>query len=257
MIRPACLAAAFLAAMAAGIALPASATVLYSTNFASPTFTTGALAGQAGWGVFSADGEATVQNTITDGGEPAVDLGSETSAYYQYGPVTPTDPIVVSMDIYDTTSGAIVNFAAISSSAAFDDDDFLEDRAAGVQIQNYVSAIAGASPELASVPSHTWFNVSMTLDYATQTYDISVDGAVLASNIPFCGYEPNSNTCTGAQASQFEGVELSQPNGIKGGAIYFGDVSIVELPEPSAWTMMLAGFAFAGLGLRSRRRLAA
>jgi hypothetical protein len=258
MIRPSCLAAAGLAAMAAAIALPASATVLYSTNFASPSFSTGALAGQAGWGVVSTQpNEVTVQDTVTDGGEPAVNLGqSAATVYYQYGPLTPTDPIVVSMDIDEDAPGfSGLTFAVISSAGVFDDNPN-DDRAAGVEINGGLRAIPTSSATLAPLSTGVWYDLSMTLDYATQTYDIAVDGSIVATNIPFCGYESDSATCTGAQASQFEGVEVWTA-GVKSGAVYFGDVSIVELPEPSAWTMMLAGFAFAGLCLRSRRRLAA
>ncbi len=242
------------------LAFPASATVLYSTNFASPTFTTGALAGQDGWGVFTAPetGTPTVQDTVTDNGEPAVDLGSRGNAYYLYGPVTPTGPITLSVDVdyASTTGGAVVSFAAISNSSPFDSGDLVEDVAAGVVLGNSkIRALpSGTSPALDSTSSYTWYNLSMTLDYASQTYDVSVDGQVLAKNIPFCGYELSSNTCAGVESSQFEGFELVQNNGLKSGAIYFGNVSISEVPEPTTWTLMIAGVALTGLALRRRPR---
>jgi hypothetical protein len=96
----------------------------------------------------------------------------------------------------------------------------------------------------------------MKLDYATQTYDIAVNGTLLASNIPFCGDSPERNICTGAQSSQFDGIELFA-SALKSGANYFGDVSIAEAPEPATWTMMFAGLALTGLALRRRRPLAA
>ncbi len=49
---------------------------------------------------------------------------------------------------------------------------------------------------------------------------------------------------------------MVQTNGLKSGAIYFGDVSISEVPEPTTWMLMIAGVALTGLALR-RRPLAA
>ncbi len=254
-LMAACAALAVLA-----VALPASATVLYSTNFASPTFSNGALAGQDGWGAFTPSGGVTVQDTVTDDGEPAVELGSKGAAYFLYGPITPTGLITVSADIDDAASAgnSLFNFGAISSSSVFasTDDDF--DFAAGVTPAGRgIGAIPATSTNKASFSFDTWHNVSMTLDYATQTYDVSIDGQLLDSNIPFCGYEPTSNICTGVQSSKFEGIELVQTNGLKSGAIYPGDVSISEVPEPTTWAMMLAGFALTGLTLRRRRPVAA
>jgi hypothetical protein len=250
-------ASAALAALA--LSLPASATVLYSTNFASPTFTTGTLADQDGWSVFPAPDNSTptVQDTVTDNGEPAVDLGSRGAAYYLYGPVTPTGLITISMDIdyaSANTSSTFV-FGAISSANVLSSNDFSKDFAAGI-----IYGTGGLHPlpltsKYASPLSiNTWHDLSMTLDYATQTYDVTIDGNLLASDVPFCGYEPDSNHCTGVEASQFEGIEVVQTNGLKSGAIYFGDVSISEVPEPTTWTLMIAGVALTGLALRRRNR---
>jgi hypothetical protein len=248
-------AGAALAALA--LALPASATVLYSTSFASPTFATGALAGQDGWGVFTPEGggSVTVQDTLTDNGEPAVDLGSKETAYYLYGPITPTGPITVSMDIYlDTNVLQILSFAAIGSSTTFNSGSVANDIAAEIHDNGrYFGAGPVNVQNFEPVSDYTWYSLAMTLDYATQTYDISIDGDVLDSDIAFCGYSPDSNTCNGAQASQFEGIEVYN-NQIKSGAIYFGDVSISEVPEPTTWTLMIAGVALAGLALRRRNR---
>ncbi len=251
--------AACAALAALSFAVPASATVLYSTDFS--TFTDGGLAGQGGWGGFTGNEGSlpTVQDTVTDNGEPAVDLGSKGTAYYLYGPITPTGPITVSMDIYyDSTDEIVFTLADISSVGTLDAGDSKDDVAAGV---GFAGTSLRALPAvnihgIGSISSYKWYNVSMTLDYKTQTYDIALDGQALASNIPFCGYETNSTTCTGAQSSQFEGIEVAQGNGLRSGAIYFGDVSISEVPEPTTWAMMLAGFALTGLALR-RRPLAA
>jgi hypothetical protein len=126
-------ACAALAALA--FALPASATVLYSTNFASPTFTTGALAGQGGWGVYDfSNGSAEVQNTVTDGGEPAVDIDSA-AAYYLYGPITPTGVITISADIdYASSNAAPMEFGAISSVSPLTSANYTYDLAAGVSL---------------------------------------------------------------------------------------------------------------------------
>jgi hypothetical protein len=249
--------AAFAALAALAATLPASATVLYSTDFASPTFTNGSLAGQDGWGVFTPNGDVTVQDTVTDDGEPAVDLGSKGVAYYLYGPITPTGSITISMDIYLDPTGPDLYFAAIGGASNFDASNFESDIAALIEVdaRTFVPGPTSTA-DLGSVSSYTWYDLSMTLDYATQTYDASIastNGQMLESNIPFCGYETNSITCTGAQTSQFEGIEVYN-NQIRSGAIYLGDVSISEVPEPTTWAMMLAGFALTGLALRRRSR---
>jgi len=135
--------AACAALVALAIALPASATVLYSTNFASPTFTTGALAGQGGWGVYTGSGSAKVQNTVTDGGEPAVN-NNHTGAYYLYGPITPTGVITISADMdFASLSPTPLEFGAISSVSPLTLANSTDDLDAGVSLN---SSSIGALP---------------------------------------------------------------------------------------------------------------
>src|SRR5580704_17381765 len=60
-------------ALMATIAVPAAFadTVLYSTSFENPPFTTGPIAGQDGWNVFG-PGISTVENSFADTGSQAV-----------------------------------------------------------------------------------------------------------------------------------------------------------------------------------------
>ncbi len=180
-------------------------------------------------------------------------------AYYSYGPVTPTGPITVSVD-FDVAGAGALTIVAISSVSPFDSGDDFKDWAAGVQDEGGTALYSVSSdfPLIdASIARSTWYNLSMTLDYATQTFDVTLDGNLLASGSPFCSVATSGVSCTGAESAQFEGIELAQNSGLKYGAVYFGDVSITEVPEPGAWTMMIAGVALTGAALRTRRRLAA
>src|SRR5271155_2545438 len=77
------------------MAAPAWAdTVLYSTSFESPTFTTGALAGQDGWSGFGPSG-ASVESFFADSGSQAVVLdGGAASQSGPYYATTTTGPLV-------------------------------------------------------------------------------------------------------------------------------------------------------------------
>ena len=239
---------------ALGLAAPASAAVLYSTGFEAPTFTTGALNGRGGWGVVGDSSVVNVENTVAFDGAQAVEVGISgiSGPYYTYGPITPTGPITVSAEI-QIDADAIDQIFAVSTGPAFTDltagVNFLTEGLSGpVIVQDEQGA---SSTQLATLSRGVWYDVSLTLDYPTQTYDISIDGQVIGANLPFCGGMPTSSTCDRNHISQFGDVEF-----LVGGKYfksYIDNVSI-STPEPAAWALMLTGYAGLGAAFRSRRR---
>ena len=93
----------------------------------------------------------------------------------------------------------------------------------------------------------------MTLDYATQTYSVSIDGSVIASGLSFCGN--NSLTmCNGAEVTSM-GWDLFDTFGGGNDLGAMDNFAIASIPEPSTWAMMLLGFAGLGFaGYRASRR---
>jgi hypothetical protein len=57
--------------------------------------------------------------------------------------------------------------------------------AGGIDIENgtRVAAISGDHPIIGSITRDAWRNVSLMLDYATQTLS-GIDGSVIASSLP-------------------------------------------------------------------------
>jgi hypothetical protein len=252
-----------LAAAALAFALPASATVLYSTGFEAPGFAPGGLNGQGGWVVDTSAGDAsdadevTVEDSFAFSGGQAVELDNPVgvrSVYYGYGPITPTGSIVVSMEVYDNSPDILTQFDVTGVAG-------IEDTAAGVQFgysggaTNDLTAFSnGGDRVIGTFTPGTWVDVSMTLNYATQTYSVSIDGALAASGLQFCG--ALGDECNGSPISQFGDVVFYSPSS-HGGELYLDDLSIDQVPEPDAWALFIAGAALAGATLRARRRAAA
>ena len=236
-----------MAALTGAIALPASAASLYSTGFEAPTFSLGALNGQGGW--VSADTTATVENTVVYAGAQAVSARGTDFTYYPYGPITPTAPITVSMAFETTDTGLVFSNFVVGDSPGF------AGITAGLALENNgeIYAVSPGFPVIGTYAPGTWIDLSMTLNYATQTYSISLDGSRVASGLAFCGGWEHSNHCDQNNITQFGVVEFD-PHGLKNGEDYVDNVSVSSAPEPAAWALMLAGFAAVGAALRPRRR---
>lgn len=122
--------------------------------------------------------------------------------------------------------------------------------AGGIDIEDGtdVVAITGSYPVIGSITRDTWHTVSLTLNYATQTYSVSVDGSVLASGLSFCGN--NFGTCNGAPVTSM-GWDIFDSFGGGNDLGAMDNFVIASVPEPATWAMMLIGFA--GLGFARYR----
>src|SRR5258708_433599 len=93
-----------------GLPVPGNATVLYATRFPSPTFVTGQIVGQDGWGVFGPSAASQVQTGFVASGtqalgvSPAVVGGGQTQTGAFKSLVTAAPVIEQAGDIFLASS---------------------------------------------------------------------------------------------------------------------------------------------------------
>jgi hypothetical protein len=211
-------------------ASPVSAAVLYATSFEPPTFTPGPIAGQDGWAEFPGSGASFVQNSFAFTGTQAVAV-IPALATGQDGPYktvnTPAPIVEQSAEIYLASSStqSAWQFAAVGAG--------LVGYAGGIDIDadNTIHAITGSFPIIGTLTRDAWNEVDLSLNYATQTYTIDLNGVAIASNLAFCG---TNGGCTGAVVPSYsDGIfdtfaGVSNVNDIG----YIDDYSVVAVPAP-------------------------
>jgi hypothetical protein len=241
-----------------GIAVPARAdTVLYSTSFENPPFTTGSIAGQDGWSVFG-PGAQEVENFFADTGSQAVFLdggsATQTGPYHQDTTTGPLVDLSADLAIFSSSSQSEWQFAGTGAG--------LLGYLGGINIlaNGDISAITSASGYTdigtftwaTAFDGSAWVNVNLLFDIATQTYDISVGGVTLATDLPFCG---SNAGCTGASSPSFgDGFFDTFGGGNDSGYIDNYSVTLVTpTPEPST---ILPLVLLLGMGFALRHKLA-
>ncbi|MGD0435820.1 MAG: PEP-CTERM sorting domain-containing protein, partial [Bryobacteraceae bacterium] len=237
-----------------GLAAPAWAnTVLYSTSFESPTFTTGPLAGQDGWSGFGPSG-ASVESFFADTGSQAVFLdGGAASQSGPYYATTSTGPLVdlsADLAIFTSSTQTEWQFSALAPSLGgfLGGINILADNS--IEAQTAGNPIIGTFARATGFNSSAWVNVNLLFDLATQTYDISVGGVLLDSNVPICG---SSSGCTGATLSTFgDGLFDTFGGGNDSGYMDNYSVTLVTAtPEPGNLGLIALGLV--GIGLVRRK----
>jgi hypothetical protein len=230
--------------------------VLYSTSFENPPFTTGSIVGQDGWNVFG-PGAQEVENFFADTGSQAVFVdGGAVSQTGPYNYTATTGPLVdlsADLAIFGSSTQSEWQFAATGPG--------LIGYLGGINIQTNgdISAITGGTSDTdlgtftraTTFDGSAWVNVNLLFDLATQTYDISVGGVLLASDVPFCG---GNGACTGANLSTF-GDGFFDTFGGGNDSAYMDNYSVTLItptPEPS---MALPLVLLLGMGLALRRKL--
>lgn len=234
----------------------ACAGVLYATGFEPPSFTVGPIDGQNSWFVFSASGQFSdpaIETTLVESGVQAVSVDGSVTG--QTGPVySPNfvDPVLtLSADIYIGSSSSESEWQFGTTGA--NGIGF----AGGIDINNgtQVVAITGDHPVIGSITRDAWHDVNLMLDYATQTYSVTIDGSVIASGLSFCGNN-STTTCNGAPVTTM-GWDLFDSFGGGNDIGAMDNFGIGSVPEPSTWAMLLLGFAGLGFaGYRASRRTA-
>jgi hypothetical protein len=225
-------------------------TVLYSTGFESPAFTTGPLAGQNGWSVYG-PGTPAVEGFFADTGNQAVfvDGGSagQSGPYYALASSGPLISLSADLAIFSSSTETQWQFAALGSG--------LVGYLGGIDIEanGNIEAITAGLPVIGTFTratafnSSAWQSIDLLFNIATQTYSVTLNGTVLASSVPFCG---SNAGCTGATLSFGDAFFDSFGGGNDSG--YMDNVSIVSVaPEPSL--IFPVAVALAGIGAASRR----
>jgi hypothetical protein len=241
----------------AGLAVPAWAdTVLYSTSFENPPFTTGALAGQNGWSDFGPGG-VSVESFFADTGSQAVFVdggaASQTGPYYTTNSTGPLVDLSADLAIFSSSTQSDWQFGALGPGL----DGFL----GGINIlsDDSIEALTAGNPIIGTFAratgfnSNAWVNVNLLFDLTTQTYDISVGGVLLDSDVPFCG---SNGACTGATLSTFaNGLFDTFGGGNDSGYMDNYSVTLVTAtPEPSTALPLVL---LLGIGLALHKKLAA
>jgi hypothetical protein len=229
-------------------------TLLYSTSFENPPFATGSIAGQNGWSVFG-PGAQEVENFFADTGSQAVfvDGGapSQTGPYYSTPTAGPLVDLSADLAIFSSSTQSEWQFAGLGPSLV----GFL----GGIDIlpNGNITAITAGNPVIgtftraSAFDSSAWVNVNLLFDLATQSYNISVGGVLLDSNVPFCG---GNGSCTGANLPMFaNGFFDTFGGGNDSGYMDNYSVTLVtSTPEPS---LALPLALLLGMGLALSRKL--
>ena len=228
----------------------------FKAEVLTPTFMSGAIAGQDGW-TTSANSETARIRTAADiavdltnaGLNPDMPVHGGSQALYVSGAGASNATIrviqgleleqVVILDVWarPLTTGSIGNIFLTM-------EDSNGDRAAAFRFGggnsiDYGTAIAAAFPwqptgDLWSGDS--WYRFTMSLDYSSKTYDFSVDGVLKGADVPF--YSTASDFFS--QIRIFRGANQA--------GMIVDDLTVV--PEPATIASLLAGGA---LLLRRRR----
>lgn len=247
----------------ASLSVSAYADVIYSTGFESPTFTADTtIAGQDGWSIFNSGSSIdNIENTFPPpfaGAQAAGVLPSGTEQSGIYRTDTATGPLIdLNAEIYIASTG--LSQESDWQFAATGEVSLLTPFIGGINLVpdtgsvDTIDAITAGGPSIGSFSLNNWNDVDLLFNFTTQTYTISLNGTVLASNLAFCG---DNNTCAGepvtegAFSSFFDVFATASSNDL--GAIDNLSLSSA-VPEPA--TYGLTGIALlAGALLRRRRR---
>lgn len=241
----------------------AAAVILYSTGFEPPTFTAGPIAGQDGWQVFG-PGVSTVENTFVKTGVQSEFVDGSTGS--QSGPFRgslsagPIIDLSADVAIFSSSTQSEWQFAALAPglSQFLGGIDVFPDNA--IEVISAGFPVIGTFPRATAFNASAWHHIDLLFDLTTQTYDVSLDGSTLASNVPICG---DDLSCAGALVSNYgDGFFDSFGEKTFGGrpgtddSGYMDNFRASNVPEPSTVGMLLMGMALAGAGFRrsARRR---
>jgi hypothetical protein len=234
-------------------------TVLYSTGFESPAFTAGNVSGQDGWSTYQTPDASQVEAGVAKTGSQAVDVLPALATSNQTGPYhtnAVTGALVdLSADIYLASSSTETSwqFAGLGPGLA----GYL----GGIDISRNtgtITLITAGAQTVGTFSRDSWQHVDLLFDIPAQTYDLSINNTLLASNVPFCG---SNGLCTGAVLNTYADGFFDTFAGVTNendiGYMDNFTVTLVTTPEPSTAGLMLGGILLAGLGLNLRtRRLA-
>jgi hypothetical protein len=237
-------------ALILSLAVPTYAGALYSTGFESPTFTTGEIAGQNGWAVFGPSAAAQVESGVAESGSQAVEVlpslaSGQTGPYYSLS--TSATEIEMSAYIYLASSSnqSIWQFAATGPG--------LNGFIGGVDIQSTGAIdLIGPGTDVGPFTYNAWQLLDFVFNFTTQTYDFSLNGTLISSNVPFCG---SNSGCTGANIPSFGDLFFDTFPATSANDIgYMDNVAISSVSAPEPGSLILLGVGLAAVIARRVRR---
>ena len=164
----------------------------------------GALDGQSGWTVSDGADDVVVQNAVASTGDGAVALTPTSGSTVE--PVIINSPASYATGTTDARITVGFDFQVTTSSAAFAEYEVVIGGSEPVLVFNLngpVGAIGYGDPSLElsdpfSYELDAWHRLEMTLDFATQSADVFLDGRLIAKGLPFA---------TTNQVLGFSGIE--------------------------------------------------
>jgi hypothetical protein len=231
--------------------------ILYNTSFENPPFTTGPIAGQDGWN--NGSGISTIENTFARTGSQAVFVdGSSATQSGPWHPDITAGPLIdlsADLAIFTSTNQSARQFAGLGPNLV----PFI----GGIDISSIGSnssiflitpgfPVVGTFPRATAFNSSAWHHVDFLFNLATQTYNFSFDGSLLASSVPFCG---SNAGCSGAAVATYGSSLFDTFGGVTGGndSGYMDNFRLALVtPEPSSIALMVT--ALGALCLKLRRR---
>ncbi len=256
------LAAAAIAAAASGPAR--AATIPYATGFEAPDFVPGPIGGQSGWSAFSISGQpdlAQVTTAAALGGSQSLGVdasaGAQTGGYFDFGAIGPPAAVLLSGDIMtpSAASTAMWQFALLGPG--------LVGFAGGIDwVNGQIMAITAGFPVIGAFAPDVWHHVEILAGAGSSSgFQVILDGSFLGT-FATCG---DNGPCAGAPVPILQTAIFDTFGGLPAPAMGFLDNVRVDViipccggaPEPTTWTLLVAGFGLAGAGLRRRRHSAA
>lgn len=232
----------------------AHAGTVYSTGFENPPFELGSLAGQDGWEFFGAD-NAQVEDTVVWAGSQAVSVDG--SAAVQSGPwhndssTSATVELSASLYLGRSSSESTWQFVGIGPMLLPNIGNNLIGGIREDAGTNEIHLITAGFPVVGTLTRDLWHNVDLVFDFTNQTYSFKLDGALLGSNVPFCG---DTTLCEGERVGAYSvGSFETDGGGSDFGYLDNYSVRSSSVPEPSS--LWLLGLGLVGTVGALRRSL--
>jgi len=272
MLRTIWLTPALTAALTLVLAAPQSASAAFSTGFEAPTYSTGALVGQDSWSLTSGvsprvQTESEIAGELTAAGltaTGAVHSGSQAVLVTGSGSTSAIRPVsglsaspTVVLDFWarpltPVAAGSTIGTAVGNAFVTMEDS--AGTRAAAVRFGGALSAgtITNNSIDVftqgtgwistgVNWQADVWYNLRLTADYTTQTYDVAIDGTTVKSDVTF--YSINSE--------EFSQIRFFRGNNQAGMIV---DDLTVAVPEPAGFALALMAACMIGVRRRTSQR---
>ncbi|HOY59075.1 MAG TPA: PEP-CTERM sorting domain-containing protein [Verrucomicrobiota bacterium] len=258
--------------IAAGLVSLSIAQAQYSTGFENPPFASGALNGQDSWtsggsvSVLTASEIETALSTSglsidspVRSGDQALLVSGSGGGVTSRRAISGLESLTsVLLDVWVCPLGPREDVGATSLGNIFlvveDDSNATAGRAAALRFGYYDNGSGTVAPHVDVATSGTgiwqdtgvswevgaWYNIRMNVDFAWQTYGVSLDGAPVAAEIPFY---------SGNVVDHFGAVRIYRGSNQAGMLVD----DLVVIPEPGAMSLLLLG----GCALMWRRKVSA